>query len=409
MRSQKNHTSVLRLPSGLTVVHSRCPGAAVDYCGCVVKVGSRDDDPDAYGMAHFVEHTLFKGTRRRSSWHIINRMERVGGELNAYTTKEETVVYTIAPAGNTARAFDLLADLLTSSRFPQTELDKEREVVADEINSYLDTPSEAVYDDFEDMLYAGTPLGHNILGEEKALAGIDSARCVQYLHDWYAMDNMVIFYCGAASADRIATDIERRFAALPRYCRGHATTVINSAAPFGHRRDIGSHQSHTVMGCATPGLFDPGRYALMLLTNILGGPGMNSMLNVQLREKRGYVYSVDASATLLSDTGVFTIYFGCDPDDTPRCMELVRRQMMRLADGCLSPTQLAAAKKQYLGQLAVASDSRESMIISAARAAMYYGRVAPPSEVAAQINAISAEQISATAQNLVNLSHLSLV
>lgn len=201
---------VLRLPSGMAVAYRRMPGAAVEYCGIAVKAGSRDDAPGLDGMAHFVEHTIFKGTERRSSWHINNRMERVGGEINAFTTKEETVVYTAAPAGNLSRAMELIGDLALHSRFPQHEIDKEREVVADEINTYLDIPSDAIFDDFEDLIFAGTSLGHNILGNAEALARFDSDVCRAYLGRWYAAPNIMAFYSGPASRERVAAAVGGR-------------------------------------------------------------------------------------------------------------------------------------------------------------------------------------------------------
>ena len=412
MRSSAPQPVITVLPTGLKVVCRQCPGAEVEYCGAVVKVGSRDDGELSPGMAHFVEHTIFKGTRKRSSFHIINRMERVGGELNAYTTKEETVVYTAAPRGNVARAMELLADLATSSRFPAAELDKEREVVEDEINSYLDTPSEAVYDDFEDLIFAGTPLGHNILGTSEALATFDSDMCQRYLSRWYTTANMVVFYYGPASPQRVLPIVSRCFETLPQAEAEHHSpdicATVASRQPFSTFKRADTHQAHTVMGAVTGGLYAPGRYPMALLTNILGGPGMNSLLNVELREKRGLVYSVDASSSLLSDCGLFTIYFGCDPADQQRCEEIVRKQIEQVAAGCITAKQLQAAKKQYIGQLAVASDNRESVAIATGRAAMYFPSVMPSSQVAERINAVTTEQIMEAAAGISQRSMLCL-
>lgn len=409
MRGKSSDIHTLTLPSGLRVACTRIPGARVEYCGVAVKAGSRDDGPLHPGLAHFVEHTIFKGTRLRSSWHIINRMERVGGELNAYTTKEETVVYTAAPAGNAARAIELLADLMINSRFPDSELNKEREVVADEINSYLDTPSDAVYDDFEERIFAGSPLAHNILGNAEALSTFDSEVCRQYLQKWYAADNMAFFYSGAASPERICTLIERHFAMLPAKAAPHdADPIAPLEAPFNIVVDIDSHQAHTVMGARTPGLYGNDRYPLALLTNILGGPGMNSRLNVALREKRGYVYSVEASTSTFTDCGEFNIYFGCDPADRLRCMGLAEKEIDRLAQNPMSATALAMAKKQYLGQLAVAGDSRESAAIATGRAMLFYGRVLSPAEIAERVQAVTAGTLMACAQSLLPLSSLTL-
>lgn len=410
MRRMDDKIQICEFQSGLRLVHRKAPGAAVDYCGVVIQAGSRDDGIDSEGTAHFVEHTIFKGTLRRQSWHIINRMERIGGELNAYTTKEETVVYTAAPTGNMHRALELIADLIVNSRFPEPELDKERDVVLDEINSYLDSPADAVFDDFEDLIYAGTPLGHNILGNEKHIRAIGSKECRNYLRKWYAASNMVVFYSGPAGFERVKGAAERYFSYLPTHQVTHGSLPSGFKAPcFDNARTIGSHQAHTVMGGIIGSHYSPDRYALSLITNILGGPGMNSMLNIELREKRGLVYSVEASTTLMADTGLFTVYFGCDPKDTELCKELVRKKISTLSNSPLTDTALRASKKQYLGQLAVASDNRESMAISMGRSALLHGRVLSSTETMDKIESITAAQICEIAKQLSNLSALTLL
>lgn len=407
MRRADEKVTIIHLNGGLRLVHRKAQGAAVDYCGVIVKVGSRDDKPDAYGMAHFVEHTIFKGTHKRSSWHILNRMERIGGELNAYTTKEETVVYTAAPAGNMRRAIELVADLCTYSRFPDTELDKEREVVADEINSYLDTPADAVLDDFEDLIFAGTPLGHNILGNVESISKINSDVCRSYLREWYTTSNTTLFYYGSATCERVAAAASEYFANMPEHTCNHISLSPDFKSPsFDVTRDIGAHQAHTVMGTVVPGMFSPSRHAMALFTNIIGGPGMNSLLNVELRERRGLVYSVEASTSLLRDCGLFTIYFGCDAHDTKGCIDIVNAQMQAIADNGISDRTLAAAKKQYLGQLAVSSDNRENVAISTGRAASYYDHVRSSSETIDTINSITIDQIIQAAHQALNLSTL---
>ncbi len=410
MRRADEKVTIIPLNNGLRLVHRKAQGAAVDYCGVIVKVGSRDDKPDAYGMAHFVEHTIFKGTQKRSSWHILNRMERIGGELNAYTTKEETVVYTAAPSGNMRRAIELIADLCTNSRFPDAELDKEREVVADEINSYLDTPADAVLDDFEDLIFAGTPLGHNILGNVASISKIDSEVCRSYLREWYTTLNTTLFYYGSASCDRVAAAATEYFANMPEHKCNHISLSPDFKAPsFDITKDIGAHQAHTVMGSIVPGMFAHERHAIALFTNIIGGPGMNSLLNVELRERRGLVYSVEASTSLLRDCGLFTIYFGCDANDTKVCTDIVNTHMHYIAENGISERTLAAAKKQYLGQLAVSSDNRENVAISTGRAACYYDRVRSAAETIDTINNITIEQIIQSARQALKLSTLTFI
>lgn len=385
------------LSSGLRVVYRYCD-SPVEYCGVAVNAGSRDETPSQYGLAHFVEHTIFKGTSRRRSWHIINRMESVGGELNAYTTKEETMLYSVFPKGNLDRAVELIADLVTGSCFPETELAKEREVVADEINSYLDTPSEAVFDDYEDLLFAGSSLGHNILGSADSLSSFTSEICRDYLDNYYTADNMVLFYMGGTGYERLLRSVEKHVSGLAASgsVRHREQPAVNAA--FDTRRDIGSHQCHTIIGARIPGMYSPMRYPIALLTNILGGPGMNSLLNVSLRERRGLVYTVDASSSMFTDAGEFAIYFGCDADDLRTCRRLVLDQLDRLASEKMSVRRLDAAKKQYMGQITVASDNREQLALTTARATLYHGRVASADEVAGHIMSVMPEQLREAAE-----------
>lgn len=398
------HTS----PYGLRMVHLHVPRSAVGFCGLAVMVGSRDEDKDHRGLAHFVEHTIFKGTARRSPWHIINRMEAVGGELNAYTTKEETVVYSAFPSNNPSRAAELIADLVCNSRFPDRELDKEREVVADEIDSYLDSPADAVYDDFEDLLFAGSSIGHNILGDRSALATFDSRCCQEYLRKWYVAPNMVAFYAGSMSARRVFDLFDRLFEATAGEapCRDVATPPL--VEPFDVHRSIGSHQCHTVMGARTGGLASPEIPVLSLLTNILGGPGMNSLLNLSLRERNGLVYSVEASTGLFSDCGELTIYYGCDPDDNARCHELVEQTLADVTSGAIDHRKLNAARKQFLGQMVIAATNLESRVLGIARRTLFCGRALMPGELKAAIDAITPDDLSSLASRLGTLSSLSL-
>ncbi len=395
------------LPSGLRVVH-QYSNSHVEYCGVAVSVGSRDESPDQFGLAHFVEHTIFKGTQRRRSWHIINRMEAVGGELNAYTTKEETMLYSVFPYGSLRRAVELISDLVISSQFPAAELDKEREVVADEIDSYLDTPSEAVFDDFEDLIFADSPLGHNILGTEKTIAGFDSAVCRQYLKENYTAENMVFFYMGRTRPDRVFSIVETYFGALEASVAERSRIAPVERPQFDIVRNIDSHQAHTIVGARIPGLYSAERYPIALFANMLGGPGMNSLLNIALRERRGLVYTVDASTAMFTDAGAMMVYFGCDPEDLDKCRRVVAQTLDSLANEALSPRAIEAAKKQYLGQLAVASDNREQMALSLGRSVLYFGSVASSDEVREKIRAITPGDLRSVAQMLSATSALTV-
>lgn len=395
------------LSNGLRIVH-RQSNSSVEYCGVAVNVGSRDEKPKHFGLAHFVEHTIFKGTNHRRAWHIINRMEAVGGELNAYTTKEETMLYSIFPSGNLNRAIDLIADLVTSSQFPSAELDKEREVVADEINSYLDSPSEAIFDDFEDLMFDGSSLGHNILGNTTTIATFTSEMCRQYLARYYTGPNMVFFYMGNEPPSKVFRIAEKHFDSLSNQLAPINRVIPNNVVTFDIKRDLGNHQCHTIMGSRIEGMYSEQRYPTALFTNIVGGPGMNSLLNVSLRERRGLVYTVEASSAMFTDSGAFAIYFGCDHNDLNRCRRLIINQLDSLASKAMSSKQLEAAKKQYLGQLIVASENREQAAITTGRSMLYHNHVASNDEVLDRINAITPEQVQQIAQSITqNTSTLS--
>lgn len=395
------------LPSGLRIVAVR-RDSVVEHCGVAVNVGSRDESSTHHGLAHFVEHTIFKGTRRRRAWHILNRMELVGGELNAYTTKEETLLYSTFPTGNLQRAVELISDLVIDSRFPQVELERERDVVADEIESYLDIPSEGIFDLFEEEIFAGSPLAHNILGDKESIKGFDSQVCRDYLDRFYTPGEMVFFYSGPQVPEKVERLVERYFARLTREDTKRHRQTPNLVPLFCEEKKIDTHQAHTVMGARVGGLLSDDRFAIALLTNMLGGPGMNSLLNVELRERRGLVYTVDAGTTFMSDVGLFTIYFGCDVDDVSRCVKLVDKCVSRLANEGVSTRKLEEAKKQYAGQLTVASVNSEQTAISVARSYLYCGSAMKASETIEAINKVTASDLQKAAQTIQSLSRLTL-
>lgn len=398
---------IFTLSNGLRCVFSRAEG--VGYCGIVVNTGSRDDGA-SHGLAHFVEHTIFKGTGRRRSCHISSRMESVGGELNAYTTKDETVVYTVYPAGYSARALELLADLASDSRFPEPELEKEREVVVDEINSYLDTPGESVFDEFEDRLFAGSGPGHNILGTPESVAALSSGDCLAFRKRFYCASNITVYCtdnCTPAAARRT---IERYFGSLPSGSYNYDRGAVIPAEPFDEFLGRGGHQAHTVLGTRIGRRDDPDRYALFLLNNRLGGVAMNSLFNRELREKRGYVYTVDSSVNLMGDCGIFQIYFGCDREHVDPCTSIARRLLSQLAEAPMKPAVFEKARRQYLGQLTVSGDNRESQAIAMGRSLMYYGEIHDTRHVAERILDVSAEQVRGMAERILTsrLSRLTL-
>lgn len=391
------NTRIEYLDNGLRVVCRKSSGA-VSYIGVAVNAGSRDEAPHLYGLAHFVEHTIFKGTDRRRSWHISNRMESIGGELNAYTSKEETLIYTNAPAGHAERALELLADIISSSRFPAAELEKEREVVVEEIHSYLDSPGDAVYDEFEELAYAGSALAHNILGSPESVRGLTTSDCRAFLDQYYTPGNMVVYIDDPSDPSKLIRLANKYFGKLHLPGNGHMRMTAPDVEPFHEVHDRGGHQAHTITGARLFGRNDPRRYSLFLLNNHLGGPCMNSLLNQELRERRGLVYTVDSSAALLSDTGLLMIYFGCDPEQTERCRRVISETIDRLAQNLVPERTFARMKEQYCGQLLVSTDHRESMAMSMGKSLLYYNSLHNPALTAEHVRAVTREELRQTAE-----------
>jgi len=387
------------LPNGLRLVHVMT-ATQVAWCGLAINAGSRDEVDGHYGLAHFVEHTIFKGTTHRRAWHILNRMERVGGELNAYTTKEGTMLYSVFPRQHLPRAVDLLGDLVQWSVFPQDELDRERDVVLEEAASYRDTPSDAVYDDFEDLLFAGSELGHNILGRKQDLERLTREDCMRYLKNLYVPVNMAFFSVGPERPERVFRLAEKSLGGMNHSVAPHHRQVPPEVPAFKRVINIGTHQAHTIVGARVPDMSHPLRHALMLLNNILGGPGMNSLLNVELRERRGYVYTVESTLTLLSDCGWMEIYLGCDPADVKSSLRVIERITARLGQELMTERRLDAYKKQYCGQLVVAADSTEFLAMNAGRGLLYRGQVATVDDTIARIQAITPDQLAQAASYL---------
>jgi len=382
----------------------------VSYIGVLVNAGSRDEDPDLQGLAHFVEHTIFKGTSHRRSCHIAGRMETIGGELNAYTTKEETMLYTNAPAGYAARSLDLLADLIKNASFPEKEIEKEKEVIIEEIHSYRDSPSDSVYDEFEELIYAGSGLAHNILGTPDSVRKLTSGNGRSFIESKYTPGNMVIYCSDPGDPERNIRLVERYFGDMTPSPDSNRRTPPPTPAIFNETRPLSNHQANCITGCRLFGREDPRRHAMFLLNNYLGGPCMNSRLNMELRDRRGLVYTVESSIALMSDTGVLLIYYGCDPDETGRCRTIITNEIDRLAQSPLSPRAFARVKDQYCGQLIMSGEHRESRAMSMAKSLLYYGEIHDLDFTAEQIRALTPEAMQEAAQLLAStdLSTLTL-
>jgi predicted Zn-dependent peptidase len=380
------------LPNGIRIIHAPTQ-SAVAYCGFAIDAGTRDEADNEQGMAHFVEHLLFKGTEKRRAWHILNRMEHVGGDLNAYTNKEETVVYSAFLTEHFPRAVELLTDIVFHSTFPQHEIDKEVEVIIDEIQSYEDSPSELIFDDFEGLLFPHHPLGRNILGNPKLLRQFKSEDALRFTSRYYCPNNAIFFVQGNVDFKRVIRLVEKATADLTSNAETFSRRRPDIYVPQNQTIHRDTHQAHVMIGSRGYDAHNEKRTALYLLNNILGGPGMNSRLNVSLREKSGLVYNVEANLTSYTDTGVFCIYFGTEHDDVERCIRLVKKELKRLCDKPLSPAQLAAAKKQIIGQIGVARDNAESTALGMAKTFLHYGKMDDPKELFRRIEELTAKEL----------------
>ncbi len=399
------------LANGLRIIHEPL-ASRVAYCGFAVDAGTRDEMPDEQGMAHFVEHLIFKGTHKRRAWHILNRMENVGGDLNAYTNKEETVIYSAFLVEHFSRAFELLADIVFHSTFPQHEIEKETEVIIDEIQSYEDNPAELIFDDFEDLIFRGHPLGRNILGNPEQLRTFRTEDAVAFTRRYYRPENAIFFVLG---------DVDfRRVVRLAEKLVGNVAGGTATGNPSGNRRmpplpyvpdrlvmKKGTNQAHVMIGACGYNAYDEKRTALYLLNNLLGGPGMNSRLNVALRERRGLVYNVESNLTAYTDTGTFCIYFGCDPDDVDLCTRLVYKELRRLRDTRLTTSQLAAAQKQLIGQIGVASDNNENNALGMAKTFLHYNRYESQEAICRRISQLTSDQLLEVANEMLGEDYLS--
>lgn len=394
------------LPNGLRIIHE--PSASkVAYCGFAIDAGTRDEADNEQGMAHFVEHLIFKGTRKRKAWHILNRMENVGGDLNAYTNKEETVVYAAFLTEHFDRAAELLADIVFRSTFPQNEIEKETEVIIDEIQSYEDTPSELIFDDFEDMIFRNHPLGRNILGKPELLKTFCSEDAAAFTSRFYQPSNMVFFILGNFDFRKIVRRIEKLLADIPLGTVESKRTPPPLYVPERLVVPKETHQAHVMIGSRGYNAYDDKRTALYLLNNILGGPGMNSRLNVSLRERRGLVYTVESNLTSYTDTGAFCVYFGTDPDDVDTCLRLTYKEMKRMRDVKMTSSQLAAAKKQLIGQIGVASDNNENNALGMAKTFLHYNKYESSESVFRRIEALTAEELLEVANEMFAEEYLS--
>lgn len=380
------------LPNGLRIIHKQTSNK-VAYCGFFINTGTRDELPEEHGMAHFVEHMLFKGTKKRKAHHIINRMESVGADLNAYTNKEETVIYSTFLAEHYKRAIELLTDLVFQSTFPENELEREKDVVIDEIHSYEDSPSELIYDEFEDLIFSHQTMGHNILGNEHSIESFNSKKVIDFVNRNYNFNNIVFFSYGNIKFE----DIKKQLFKLTQHLSTNNTPKnrisSNELNSVKLKIEKDTSQTHAIIGTYAYEINNDKLRALSLLNNILGGPSMNSRLNIALREKKGLVYNIESNINAYSDTGVFSIYFGGDKKNLEKCINLVNKELKLIREQKLSTYQLAQAKKQYIGQAAIASENAENMALALAKSYFYQNHINSFNEFIEKIEQISSSDL----------------
>ena len=450
------------LDNGLRIIHLPSDSQVV-YCGYQINAGTRNEEPGEEGLAHFCEHVTFKGTERRKAWHILNCLESVGGDLNAYTNKEGTVYYSAILKEHIARAVDLLSDIVFHSVYPQAEIDKEVEVICDEIENYNDSPAELIYDEFENILFKGSPLGHNILGTAEQVRAFKTEDALRFTQKLYRPDNAIFFAYGdidfkklvkligkaltddssgklaekgchadfADDADFSGETGDTGFAGardseITQMSQAPQMTQISRGAmdsqgaidSMGSMDPMGSpagqtivmqkntHQAHVMIGTRAYDVNDDRRMPLYLLNNMLGGPGMNAKLNLALREHNGLVYTVESTMVSYGDTGTWSIYFGCDEHDVKRCLRLVRKELDKFMQKPLSDAQLKAAKKQIKGQIGVACDNRENFALDFGKSFLHYGWEKNVDRLYEQVDEINAAQIQAVAQELFDKDRL---
>lgn len=429
------------LDNGLRIIHLPSDSKVV-YCGYQINAGTRNEEPGEEGLAHFCEHVTFKGTERRKAWHILNCLESVGGDLNAYTNKEGTVYYSAILKEHIARAVDLLTDIVFHSVYPQAEIDKEVEVICDEIESYNDSPAELIYDEFENIIFKGSPLGHNILGTAEQVRAFTTEDALRFTRKLYRPDNAIFFAYGDIDFKKLVKLIGRALAddesvvnlaeeKLPQISQitqiswnensiaeEKSVSSVKSVGPKNYP-SVGdgiagqtivmqknTHQAHVMIGTRAYDVNDSRRMPLYLLNNMLGGPGMNAKLNLALREHNGLVYTVESTMVAYGDTGIWSIYFGCDEHDVKRCLRLVRKELDKFMQKPLSEAQLKAAKKQIKGQVGVACDNRENFALDFGKSFLHYGWEKNVDRLYEQVDEITAEQIQAVAQELFDKDRL---
>ena len=394
--------------NGIRLVHQPST-SLVAHFGFIVLTGSRDEEEEEHGMAHFIEHVIFKGTKTRRNYHILSRMEDVGGEINAYTTKEETCIHSTFLKADYKRAIELIYDICFNSVFPEKELLKEKSVILDEILSYQDNPAELIFDDFEEQVFHGLPIGRNILGTPENIEKFDLNRIQQFISKNYSTSEMVISSVGDIPFSRLVSICNHYFGSVASKTRSKLRIQPNGYVPAFKSLEKNTFQNHCMIGNLAYKADDRRRLGLLLLSNILGGPGMNSRLNLSLRERNGFSYDIESHYAPYSDTGIFMVYFGCDKGKYEKSLNLVLKEFEKLRKNPLGSLQLSKAKKQILGQVAIMSENNEALMLSIGKTLLAFNRIDTIEEIRMKIEAITSGEILESANDILNPGSLSLL
>ncbi|NOR75420.1 MAG: insulinase family protein [Draconibacterium sp.] len=394
------------LKNGIRIIHKNTE-SPVAHLGVLINAGSRDEKKGEHGLAHFIEHSVFKGTKKRKAFHILSRIEGVGGELNAYTTKEETVLYSTFLSEYYERAAELLGDILLNSVYPEKEINREKEVIFEEINSYKDSPSELIFDEFEELVYDGHSIARNILGTRKNISKFNRDSIHKFIENNYHTDQIVISSVGNYDFNELVKLLDRYFGETPEKLRKPSRKMFNNYIPENRSIEKDTFQAHCIIGNIAFDIQHKKRIVMVLLNNILGGAAMNSRLNLALRERRGMAYNVESNYTAYSDTGLFNVYFGTDKENLDKAVALVQKEFKLLRDKKLGAIQLSKAKKQLIGQIAISTESHEDLMLAIGKSYLLFNKVDPLRVVYNKIEAITTEDLFEVANQTLNEKEMS--
>ncbi len=396
------------LQNGIRLIHKPVD-SPVAHLGILINTGSRDEAPEEHGLAHFIEHSVFKGTRKRKAFHILSRIEDVGGELNAYTTKEETTLFSTFLSEFYDRTAELLSDILFNSTYPERELRREKEVILEEINSYKDSPSELIFDEFEELVFDGHPIARNILGTRANLLQFNRETILRFIEKNYHTDQMVISSVGNIDFAKLVKLAEKYFGRASSKLRNYGRTKFQNYIPGIRILEKDTFQSHCVMGNVAYDILHPKRITMVLLNNIIGGQAMNSRLNMALRERKGMAYNIESGYTAYSDTGLFNVYFGTDRENMEKATEIILKEFKLLRDKKLGVVQLSKAQKQLIGQIAISTENREDLMLTIGKSYLFFNKVEPMRAIFKKIESITPADLLEAANEVLQPDQMSRI